>query len=123
MQGTGLVSKHLNQGLNAACAMKIHRYFDQGRDDRLHELLERGHVAYLDQLLAKVVAKLVHHDIWEYLEHNMNETGSEDGSMLDLVFLEFPLDNAAACLIIGHDLNLLEYLKLLSGELLLQVLW
>lgn len=52
MESTWLGSKDLNQGLNAACAVQVHRHLNQGRDYRIDELLERRHIADFDKFLA-----------------------------------------------------------------------
>ena len=43
----------------------------------------------------------------------MDEAGCKDFSPLLLILLELPLDNAAAGLIIGHDLDLADYFEFL----------
>ena len=53
----------------------------------------------------------------------MDKTGSKNVSMLDLILLKFPLDNAAACLIVGHGLELPKNFEFLRCKFFFQVLW
>ena len=52
----------------------------------------------------------------------MNEAGGKDFSLFNLVFLELSLNHAAACLIICHNLKLLDDFELLYRQLALHML-
>jgi len=52
----------------------------------------------------------------------MDQTLSEDLSILNLILFKFALNHAATCLVVGHQLDLLHDVELLTGELGLQVL-
>lgn len=119
---TWLLAKHLDQGLNAARSVQVHRDLHERGHDSFDELLECGHGAYFDQFLAEVVAELVHHDLGKHFEHDMDQTLSEDLSILNLILFKFALNHAATCLVVGHQLDLLHDVELLTGELGLQVL-
>ena len=122
MKSRRLGAQHLNQGLNAPRSVQVHRDLDERGHDGLDKLLERGHRAHLDQLLAQVVPKLVHHDLWEYFEHDMDQAGGENFAILHLVLLELSLDHSAASLIVGHQFNLMHNIQLFERQLGLHLL-
>ena len=122
MKSRRLGAQHLNQGLNAPRSVQVHRDFDERGHDGLDKLLERGHRAHFDQLLAQVIPKLIHHDLREYFEHDMDQAGSENLTILHLVLLELSLDHSAASLIVGHQFNLLHNIQLFERQLGLHLL-
>jgi hypothetical protein len=67
-----LFAKDLDEGLNGPGSMKVHGNLDDVRQARVDQLLDAGHWGHLDELLAQVVAKLVHHDVGHDIEHHMN---------------------------------------------------
>ena len=87
MESLRLLSEHLYQSLNTARSVQIHRHLDERGHHSLDQLLERGHCTDFNELLAKIVTELVHHDFWQNLEHDVNEAGGKDFSLLNLVFL------------------------------------
>ena len=68
-----LLTQHLNQGLNAARSVQVHRDLDELGYDGFDELLECRDRADFNKLLAQVVAELVHHDLGQHLEHDVDE--------------------------------------------------
>lgn len=68
--------------------------------------------------MAEVVAKLVHHAVGDQVEHVGNQLGGQgllSGDVLHLV--ELLLDVATPALVKGQELNLVDHLGLLRGEL------
>ena len=73
VEGRGLETEHLDEGLDDTSAMKVHRNFDKRGNNRVDEQLQGGHWAHLNQLLAEVVAKLVDHHIRQDIEQDMDK--------------------------------------------------
>ena len=121
MKRGGLRAEHLYERLDAARPMQVHRDVDEGGDDGLDELAERFDRADLNELLAQVVAELVHHDLWQHLLHDVDEAGGENVALVGLIVLQLALNHATPRLVVGHYLDVLNYLELLWGQLRLQV--
>ena len=123
MKRGGLRAEHLHERLNAARPVQVHRDIDKGGDDGLDKLAERVDRANLNELLAQVVAELVHHDLWQHLLHDVDEAGGEDAALVGLIVLQLALNHATPRLVVGHHLNVLNDLELLWGQLRFQVFW
>ena len=78
MEGRGLVTENLDESLDDTSAMKVHRDFDERRNNCVDEQLKGGHRAHFNQLLAEVVAELVDHDIWQDIEQAMDKASGEN---------------------------------------------
>ena len=114
----GLVAKNLDESLNGAGSMEVHRNLDDGGNDGLNEEFERLDIAAFNQLLTEIVAKLVGHDLREDVKHDSEEGGGKLVFQLTLseVLLKLTLDHAAASLIKGQNLDLLDDVEFLSGQ-------
>ena len=104
--------------------MQVHRNLDKAAQSRFNKLLEAVHGGDLNKLLAKVVTKLVGHDVWEYVEHHMDEACGKATliSLLTVSLLKQLLNASASSLIEGQYIDLLADVKLLFGEVCDQVL-
>ena len=72
VESSRLLAKDFDEGLDGTSAMEIHGDLNDVGQARVHKLLDAGDWGHLDELLAKVVAKLVSHDVGHNFEHHMD---------------------------------------------------
>ena len=108
----------LNKGLDDSSSVVVHGDLDDVAHDGVDDLSQVIAGADIDDLLAEVVTKLVYHHAVEDTNHALDKLAGEAGkSILVGEFLEFLLDQAASGLIEGQELDLVDHLKLIVGEL------
>ena len=124
MEGRSINSKGFNEGLDDSGSVQVHGDLNQGGEDGLDELLEGRNGAHFDQLLAKVVSKLVDHDIWEDVEHDVDKACGEvaNSDFVRDISLQLLLDHTAACLIESELLDFHNDLELILAQQSLQML-
>lgn len=121
MEGHGVLAEDLNQSLDSARTMQVHGDLDERGQHCLDQLLKASNWCHLNQLLAKVIAKLISHHIWENFHHRLNQARRKvgiDRYSRGVSLLEATLDHAATSLIERKHLHLLADVLLLLSKLL-----
>jgi len=108
-------AQSINQSLHSSCSMHVHRNVHQTILDALSQKGEIIFCCSLKDLLAEVIAKLIHHQISEIGSNGMDESCSEN--TLLLLFFKPLLEHPAALLIITVKVNLFKNFLVLFGEL------
>ena len=97
--------------------MYVHRYIHNRGKNCMNELLQCLNWAHFDQLLAKVVTKLVSHDIRQNVEHTVDDSSCEGRHpCLWSTILDSLLNHPTASLIECKHFNLLSDINLFFAE-------
>ena len=90
--------------------MHVSRHLCYLWQDCIDELFKTVHWANFNQFLTEVIAKLIGHNIWQYLEQILKNTLHEWTGFI-AIFKSF-LDHTAPSLIKGKDLYLVDNVHL-----------
>jgi hypothetical protein len=110
-------AQYFNEGLDSSGAVDTHRNLHTRVKYWVDYLSELIYLADLDNLLAKVVSKLIHHNIAKEATHRINQSWHESWWCLSEIF-KLLLYHSAASLIVSEFVNLTYYVKLWRGKVI-----